>query len=450
MKNQAFLLGAAVCLVLACTFFAGCTAPDEGPVEAPTETPTETPAEIPTETPTVLPGETPVGTPVATERSDDVVSANALFAYDLYHSLKSDDEYAEQNLFFSPYSISTALALTYEGAKGTTAEEIRSVFHFPADDTVRQEGYASLIAGLNRPDAAYSLSTANALWAEETYPFLPEYIETAQRYYAAEVRNMDFITAPDESRLTINEWVEDQTEDRIQDLIPAGAITPLTRLVITNAIYFKGTWVLQFDENKTHQAAFFTESGDSVLVDMMQRTDDNAIYPYAETDDLQILRMPYEHESGKALSMTVLLPKNKDITAAENALGTTELADAVSSMKPKQVEVFFPKFTLETTYFLPDTLGAMGMPTAFGSDADLSGMDNTRFLYITDVIHKAFVEVNEEGTEAAAATGVIVGRAVSVQEPVPVFRADHPFIFMITDDETGMLLFMGQVADPTV
>lgn len=421
MKIQAFLIGAAACIILLCTFFAGCTETDGGPDD----------------------------TPSATEGADDVVEANTLFAYDLYHTLSSDEEYAEQNIFFSPYSISTALALTYEGAKGTTAEEIRSVFHFPADDTIRQEGYRDLIAGLNRQDSAYTLQTANALWAEESYPFLPAYTEIAQQYYAAEVRNMDFITAPEESRQTINGWVEDQTEDRITDLIPQGAITPLTRLVITNAVYFKGTWVLQFDENKTRPALFHTGQGESVTVDMMQRTDDNAIYPYAGTDDLQILRMPYEHESGKALSMLVLLPKDGDIATAETALGTKELVDAIAVMEPTQVEVFFPKFTLETTYFLPDTLAAMGMPTAFGAEADFSGMDNTRDLFITDVIHKAFVEVNEEGTEAAAATAVIVGRAVAVESPVPIFRADHPFVFMITDDETGNLLFLGRVADPT-
>lgn len=168
MKKQAFLIGAAACIILLCIFFAGCTDTDGGPDD----------------------------TPPATEGADTVVEANTLFANDLYHTLSSDEEYANQNLFFSPYSISTALALTYEGAKGTTAEEIRSVFYFPLDDAVRQEGYASLIAGLNRQDAAYTLKTANALWAEESYPFLPAYIETAQQYYAAEVRNMDFISAP--------------------------------------------------------------------------------------------------------------------------------------------------------------------------------------------------------------------------------------------------------------
>ncbi|WP_460008201.1 serpin family protein, partial [Methanogenium cariaci] len=303
---------------------------------------------------------------------------------------------------------------------------------------------------LNIPDAAYTLQTANALWAEKTNPFLPEYIETAQQYYAAEVRNMDFISAPEEFRQTINRWVEDQTEDRIKDLIPKGAIDSLTELVITNAIYFKGTWVLQFDENKTHPADFRSEGGEYVSVDMMQRTDVDARYAYSETADLQILRMPYEHESGKALSMLVLLPKDGEITTAETALGTTGLADAIASMDTTQVKVFFPKFTLETTYFLPKTLEVMGMPTAFGPAADFSGMDGTRDLFITNILHKAFVDVNEEGTEAAAATAVIFGKGVTMEEPVPVFRADHPFVFLITDDETGMLLFMGRVADPTV
>ncbi len=421
MNKQAFLIRAVVCLVIVCTFFAGCTTPSD----------------------------TPVYTPVVSGSMDDVVGANTLFAYDLYHTLSSDEQYAEQNIFFSPYSISTALALAYEGAKGTTAEEIQSVFHLPENDTVRQEGYAGIIAGLNRPDAAYSLQTANALWAEETYPFLPTYIETAQHSYAAEVRNMDFVNAPEASRQTINQWVEGQTKDRIKNLIPAGVIDPLTRLVITNAVYFMGTWVLQFDERDTHPTSFRTESGNAVTVDMMQRTDEDALYNYTDTEDLQILRMPYEHESGKALSMLVLLPKGDDITAAENALGTTALSDAVASMESEQVRVYFPKFTLETKYSLPDTLGAMGMPTAFSSDADFSGMDGTHNLFISDVIHKAFVDVNEEGTEAAAATALVMQCEVVGEEPVPVFRADHPFIFLITDDETGNMLFMGRMSDPT-
>ena len=398
----------------------------------------------------VLPPGPPDVPPLSSGVADEVVNANTLFAYDLYQTLKSDKENAGKNIFFSPYSISTALALTYEGAKGTTADEISSVFHFPKNDTVRQNGYQGLLASLNRPDSAYSLKTANALWAEKTYPFLSAYTKTAEESYKAEVRNMDFINAPDASRETINQWVEEQTEDRITDLLPEGAITPLTRLVITNAVYFKGTWVLQFDKNETQPAEFRSESGEYVTADMMYRNDKKARYAYAETDDLQLLRMPYEHENGKALSMLVLLPKDGKITTAETALGTKGLEDAVFSMETRQVEVLFPKFTLETTYSLSNTLKTMGMPTAFGSDADFSGMDGTRNLSISGVNHKAFVDVNEEGTEAAAATSVEMGvTSMPVGEIVPVFRADHPFVFQITDDETGMLLFMGRIADPT-
>ncbi len=433
MKKRAFQMGIVACLVLACTFFAGCIASDDDPV-------------TPTQTPVV----TPVVTPAAPESTEDVVEANTKFAYDLYHTLSGERRYADKNIFFSPYSISTALALTYEGAKGTTADEIRSVFHFPENDVVRQEGYRGLIRGLNNPDAAYTLRTANGLWAEITYPFLSAYIETAEQSYAAEVRNLDFVNAPEESRQIINQWVESQTEDLIKDLLPGDAISPLTRLVITNAVYFKGTWVLQFDENETQPAEFRSEGGASVTTDMMQRTDEDAIYAYTETKGLQILRMPYEHESGKALSMLVLLPIDGKITTAETALGTEELSNAIGSMGPKRVKVSFPKFTLETTYSLPDSLKVMGMPTAFGDEADFSGMDGTRNLLISDVIHKAFVDVNEEGTEAAAATAVVMKcGSVMNEDPIPVFRADHPFVFQITDDETGMLLFMGRVADPT-
>ncbi len=442
MKKRAFLIGAVVCLVLACTLFAGCIASDDDPVAIPTETPTEIPTEIPAETPVV--------TPAVPEKTNDIASENTRFAYELYHTLSNDHKNTNQNIFFSPYSISTALALAYEGAKGTTADEIRSVFHFPENDAVRQNGYRGLIAGLNRPDAAYSLETANALWAEKTYPFLPAYTQTAEQYYGAEVRNMDFINAPEASRQTINRWVEDQTEDRIKNLLPGDAICPLTRLVITNAVFFKGAWVLPFDENETQPAEFRSEGGASVTVDMMQRTDGGAIYPYTETQDLQIIRMPYEHENGKALSMLVILPKDDEITPAETVLGTKELSDAIGSMGQSRVKVFFPKFTLETTYRLPETLTTMGMPTAFGVNADFSGMDGTRDLSIDDVIHKAFVDVNEEGTEAAAATAVVMARGAAVESPVPVFRADHPFIFIISDDETGMPLFMGRVADPTM
>ncbi len=430
MKHVKVTAWAAVLLVVFCSFLAGCTGTtDTGPEETITPTPT------------AAAGET--GT-----AAESVVAANNLFAFDIYEKIASENS-EDENLFLSPFSISSALALTYEGAKGETAEEIKTVFHFPESIETLRDGFLAINTGINAGDPEYELEVANALWAEKTFKFLEEYTGNAEKYYSAETTNLDFVNQPEESRLTINSWVEEKTNDRIKDLIPQGMINSLTRLVITNAIYFKGTWVLQFDGNKTSETDFTTPSGKTVKVDMMQRTDEDAVYEYAETDDLQALRMPYDHESGKELSMLVLLPKENDLSAVKDVLGGSGLETIRNSLKSKQVEVFFPKFKLETKYMLTDTLKAMGMPTAFSAGADFSGMDGKTDLFISDVVHKAFVEVNEEGTEAAAATGVVIQlTAVIEEEPVPVFRADHPFVFLIQDDETGNILFIGRISNP--
>ncbi|RXE57359.1 proteinase IV [Methanoculleus taiwanensis] len=401
---------------------------------------------------TELPGTTAVE-PVSPARQATVADAargvaagNNEFAFDLYRSLANGS--ATENLFFSPFSISSALGITYEGARGETADEIRLVLHLPVNDTLRREGFAGINAGLNSGDANYTLRTANALWAEETYPFLPEYIETAERYYDANTTNLDFVGAPEESRLAINRWVEEQTEDRIQDLLPAGSITPLTRLVITNAIYFKGTWTLQFDANETEDTDFRVSQNQTVTVPMMQRTDEDAVYPYAETDSLQVLALPYASGDGQNLSMLVLLPKDGNLTVAEESLNLQNLSELRQSLESQRVDVYFPKFTLETEYGLPETLAAMGMPTPFTAAADFSGMDGSEDLFISDVVHKAFVDVNEEGTEAAAATGVVVSLTSVREDETPVFKADHPFVFLIQESETGNILFMGRVMRP--
>jgi serpin B len=382
----------------------------------------------------------------ATDAVESVVLGNNAFACDLYRNLTGDP--ATENIFFSPYSLSSALAITYEGARGTTADEMASVLHLPVNDTSRRDGFAAVNAGLNSDDANLTLRTANALWAEETYPFLPDYIETAERYYAANVTNLDFIGDGEESRLTINRWVEEQTEDKIRDLLPSGSIDALTRLVITNAIYFKGSWELQFDANETEDADFSVSETETVQVPMMQRTDEDAVYPYTETDTLQALAMPYA--GGSNISMLVLLPKDGNLTVAEEALDAENLAELHRSLAEERVDVFFPKFTLEEKYDLPGTLAAMGMPTAFiEGAADFSGMDGTNNLFIGEVVHQAFVDVTEEGTEAAAATAVeMVLSAAPLEEDVPVFRADHPFVFLIQDDDTGNILFVGRVVRP--
>jgi serpin B len=422
-------------VMLACLFcvFAGCIG---------------TPGSDGTETATPTPTQSVSHTASAVER---VVDANNVFAFDIYKQLSGENS-EDDNLFLSPFSISSALALTYEGAKGETADQIRSVFHFPDNIETLRNGYLEVNNGINAGDPMYDLEVANALWAEETYPFLEDYINTAETYYSAETTNLDFINQPEESRVTINGWVEEKTNNKIEDLIPEGMIDPLTRLVITNAIYFKGTWVLQFDKSMTTEADFTIPSGDIVTAEMMQRTDDDALYGYAETDDFQVLEMPYENESGKKLSMIVLLPKENDLKAAEDALSADKLEEILDSMESRQVKVFFPKFSLETEYSLSGSLKSMGILDAFSNEtADFSGMDGAKYLFnlfISDVIHKAYVEVNEEGTEAAAATAIMFGSGSSPPADIPVFRADHPFIFMIQDDETGNILFIGRISNP--
>ncbi len=406
---------------------------------------------VPESVPVPIPepgGVTP--SPASTPIELSVVDANNRFALDLYSKLSQDPGFKDNSLFFSPFSISSAFAIAFEGARGSTADEIQSVFHFPKDDGIRREGFAEIITGINSGDADYTLSTANALWAEKTYPFLPEYIGTAERYYSARVTNLDFKNNAEASRITINSWVEDRTNNRIQNLIPSGALDQSTRLVITNAVYFKGTWVKQFDETQTKQDFFMISPGTTASVQMMQRTDSDAVFNYAEADLFQALEMPYAHESGKQLSMLVILPKGNNLAAVESSLNTLDLSDLRDSLTPERVNVFFPKFRLETTYNLPGTLAAMGMPTAFTDAADFSGMDGTHTLCISDVIHKAFIDVNEEGTEAAAATAIEMRAtgAISRPIPVPVFRADHPFLFLIVDDETGSVLFIGRIMDP--
>jgi len=379
----------------------------------------------------------------------NVVDANNRFAFNLYSTLSKDPIYDKGNLFFSPFSISSALAITYEGAQGTTADEIQSVFFFPKDDAARRGGFQQLFRGINQGNSRYILKTANALWAEKTYPFLPDYMDTAQTYYSANATNLDFRNQPEDSRITINRWVEDQTNDRIRDLIPQGIITTLTRLVITNAVYFKGTWVKQYDKNDTREDTFAVAPGNTVPIQMMERTDEDAIFNYTETGRLQVLEMPYAKDGGKQLSMLVLLPKANDLAAVEDSLTVQQLSELRNRLRSQRVKVFFPRFTLETKYSLSPVLATMGMPTAFTFHADLSGMDGTQNLYVREVVHQAFVDVNEEGTEAAAATAVVIElKSMQIDEQVPVFRADHPFLFLIQDNDTGNILFLGRVMNP--
>lgn len=403
--------------------------------------PVPTPNQIPTLAPILLRADDAGATE---EGVASVIDANNQFALDFYAKLRNDK--AGKNIFFSPYSIFTAVGMAYEGAQGKTAEEIRNVFHFPEDNTIRRSSIAAVINLLNREDAKYELHTANALWIQEDFQVFNEYIETIRDFYLGKVTNVDFVGATEETRKIINTWVESKTNNKIKDLIPKGALNHLTRLVITNAIYFKGDWAVQFDELKTRDEYFEVAQNKRVNVPMMRKTDGTNFY-YAETEDVQILEMLYE---GDNLSMMVILPKNRDLETLENNLSIEKLNQWRDNLRKQEVDIFIPRFTFDTGYTLNTYLKQMGIISAFiPFDADFSGISEVIDFHISKVIHKAFINVNEEGTEAAAATGIIFEITALPDEPkIPVFRADHPFIFLIQERETGMIIFMGRVTNP--
>ena len=379
-------------------------------------------------------------TGLASEGVDTVVNANNQFAFDLYPKFKEESE--NGNIFFSPHSISVALAMTYEGARGKTAEEMQRVLHIPEDENLRRENFAKIIDGINKPDKKYKLSTANALWPRIDFQLLKEYQDTIEKYYGGKATPLDYAKDSEGSRQIINSWVEDKTEQKIKDLIPAGFLDPSTVLVLTNAIYFKGTWVLQFDPKETKEEDFRTSAGEAVRVPMMRLVDKDEKFNYAETEDLQILELPYD---GEDLSMLVILPKGNKLEKIEKELSIEKLSEWKDMLKEQKVDIYIPKFKFETKYFMANTLKKMGMPTAFGPGADFSGINGKGGIWIDQVIHQAFVDVNEEGTEAAAATAVMLREMVRT---TPVFRADHPFMFLIQERKSGNILFMGKVANP--
>ncbi len=418
------------------------------PIKIATSTPIEVTPIAPTSTtPITQTKATPMAVRAATPtETASMVSANNQFGYDLYARYRTTQ--TGKNIFYSPFSITTALGMTYEGAVGKTATEMQKVLHLSSNTDGRRMATAGIINDLNKGSASFTLRTANALWAEKTFTFLQTFLSVAENYYKGATINMDFVGNPEGSRQTINSWVADQTNNKILNLIPAGAINNLTRLVLTNAIYFKGTWVVPFDKLNTKPADFTLASGNKISAPTMSQTGEKSYFKYMENKTEQALELPYK---GERLSMLIILPKASNLQTVESSLSISSIAALKKSMGYDQVNIFLPKFTFKTTYGMATDLKALGMPTAFTAAADFSGMDGNKDLMISDVIHQAFVDVNEEGTEAAAATAVIIG-VTSVaprMTPIPEFRANHPFIFMIEDNTTGEILFMGKVMDPT-
>jgi serpin B len=374
-----------------------------------------------------------------------IAEDNNEFAVDLYQQLRVGDG----NLFFSPFSISTALAMAYAGAMGETADEMKTVLRVTKEGEVLHGTFGNLISSLNKrgEEGAYQMSVANALWGQSGIKLLEKYLGLTQSSYGAGLKKVDFISDPEAARQTINAWVEEKTREKIKELLKRGVINDQTRLVLTNAIYFKGSWEYEFDEDRTRDEPFTLISGEGIEASLMRQQDR---FEYMECEDFQVLCMPYvKHE----LSMIIILPREMDgITKIEKSLSADDLADCMDALVRQQVEIYVPKFKMTSEFNLSKPLKAMGMKRAFSAElADFSGITGARDFFIWAVVHKAFVEVNEEGTEAAAATGLVFGvTAVKPdEETIPVFRADHPFLFLIRDNESGSILFMGRVMNPT-
>jgi serpin B len=384
---------------------------------------------------------------VAPEAASGLAAGNSAFAFDLYRRLTSEDG----NLFFSPYSISTALAMTYAGAAGETADQMARTLHFDLPGEALHAAFNAYALDLEARAKAdvdgtpFELSIANSLWGQDGFAFQPEFLDLLAENYAAGMRLVDFVADPEASRQVINRWVSDETRKRIEDLIPEGAIDSMTRLVLANAIYFKASWMSAFDPDATVSEAFHRLSGDTVDVPMMHADES---YAYVVGDGYQAIDLPYQ--SGE-MSMFILLPDEGRFEAFQDALGPNQLEQALGQMTYGQVRLGLPRFTYESAFSLKDALEGLGMTDAFDPDrADFSGMDGNRDLYISSVQHKAFVAVDEKGTEAAAATAVIMGvTSAPAGEPITL-TIDRPFIYLIRDGQTGSILFLGRVVDPSL
>jgi serpin B len=379
---------------------------------------------------------------VKTDAKSQVVAGNNQFAFDLYAHLARE----EGNLFLSPSSISTALAMTYAGARSQTAAEMAKTLHFALDQQHLHPAFAALLRDWKAEGKkrGYELSIANALWGQKGFGWLPDFLNVTRTNYGAGLLEVDFVGNTELARKTINDWVEQQTRDKIKELFKPGVLDANTRLVLTNAIYFKGDWAAQFKKEQTKDEPFLVTADKKVQTPLMHRT---GKYKYLDGGTFQALELPYK---GDDLSMVVLLPKKVDgLAEMEKTLSAARLGEWLGKLRKQEVVVTLPKFKMTREFQLNRVLAAMGMPSAFDKDrADLTGMNGTGpKLFISVVVHKAFVDVNEEGTEAAAATGVGIS-LTSAPVPTAAFRADHPFVFLIRDNHSGSVLFLGRVANP--
>jgi serpin B len=375
---------------------------------------------------------------------EKLVDGNSAFAFDLFQALREE----EGNLFYSPYSISLALAMTYAGARGETEQQMADTLHFllpqetlhPAFNTLDLELAKRGQEVTEEEGDTFQLNIANSIWGQQNFEFLPEFLDTLALNYGAGLRLVDFINATEEARQAINQWVEDQTEEKIKNLIPEGTLNEMTRLVLANAIYFNAGWMYPFEEANTKDSSFHLLDGSTVTAPFMSQEEE---FRYAEGDGYKAVELPYV---GGKTSMVILLPEEGQFNTFEESLDSPRVEQIISALQMQNVRLSMPKFEFESAFSLKEILAEMGMPKAF-DQADFSGMDGKMDLFISEILHKAYVSVDEEGTEAAAATAVIVSLTALPEAPIEM-TLDHPFIFMIRDIETGTILFMGKVMNP--
>lgn len=374
---------------------------------------------------------------------ESLAESNNLFAIDLFKQVQSQSE----NLIFSPYSIGTVLAMIYSGSGGVTAREISEVLYFPKHELI-DPVEATLRKRLLVTDTmgGTDFCLANAIWAQEGFSFLPSYLDKLQIYYDAPLTLMDFIKQANRevNRKKINHWVEDHTNERIRDLIQPGILDANTRLVLTNAIYFNGSWMYPFDTKSTASSLFHVSKLESIETDFMHQT---GSFPYYGDEEIQAIALPYKDNR---MDLMVILPGSIEGWRMVSRVLTHEHIKRINSgLVTREVQVTLPKFRSAFQINLRQELTALGMGTAFTRQADLSGMTGEKNLFVDEVIHKAFIEVNEQGTEAAAATAAIIGLKSSLREEPIRFKADHPFIFFLVDRQTGCIIFTGRLVKPS-
>ncbi|WP_135609696.1 serpin family protein [Methanococcoides sp. AM1] len=370
----------------------------------------------------------------------DLAAANNAFAFDLYSELQ---EGKDGNMLISPYSIFTAMAICYEGAEGTTQQQMAEVLYYPLDRSVMRLSAKEYIDTVNRNSDDYELKTANAIWLREDQQLVADYENNIEEYYNGNVDKLDFEGEPEESAKTINEWVEEQTNNKIKDIIDGQSFDGYTKLVVTNAIYFNGRWQEDFVEFRTNKEPFHLTEGEEIQVDMMY---DQRKASYGETPEAKILELPYK---GNDLSMYVVLPNENNIDNFESTFTVNNYDKLKRGMSDEyDVRIWLPKFKFQTKEKLSYPLVKMGLTDAF-YDFGFTGITEETDLTISEVIHQTYIDVQEKGTEAAAATAVEAVDCAIVDEPViKEFKADHPFMFFIEDKRTGCILFMGKVEHP--